>query len=74
MSIQKWGIWLKQNPINLGIMLFAIGSVVGFLTSQITQNQVNDEVSKLTINLERLFLLVILCAILGGVAIYVKTQ
>lgn len=55
-------------------MLFAIGSVVGFLTSQITQNQVNDEVSKLTINLERLFLLVILCAILGGVAIYVKTQ
>jgi len=65
---------LKQNPINLGIMLFAIGSVVGFLTSQITQNQVNDEVSKLTVNLERLFLLVILCAILGGVAIYVKTQ
>jgi len=65
---------LKQNPINLGIMLFAIGSVVGFLTSQITQNQVNEEVSKLTLNLERLFLLVILCAILGGVAIYVKTQ
>jgi len=65
---------LKQNPINLGMMLFAIGSVVGFLTSQITQNQVNDEVSKLTVNLERLFLLVILCAILGGVAIYVKTQ
>jgi len=65
---------LKQNPINLGIMLFAIGSVVGFLTSQITQNQVNEEVSKLTVNLERLFLLVILCAILGGVAIYVKTQ
>ncbi len=67
-------IILQKNPINLGIMLFAIGSVVGFLASQITQNQVNDEVSRLTVNLERLFLLVILCAILGGVAIYVKTQ
>jgi len=61
------------NPIFLGIGALSLGVMVGFMVSSISQNRVNEEVSRLTLNLERLFLLVILCAILGGVAIYVKT-
>jgi len=64
----------KPNPIILGFGALSVGVIVGFMISSISQNQVENEVSRLTVNLERLFLLVILCAILGGVAIYVKTQ
>ena len=64
----------KPNPIILGFGALSVGVIVGFIISSISQNQVENEVSRLTLNLERLFLLVILCAILGGVAIYVKTQ
>ena len=64
----------KPNPIILGFGALSLGVLVGFVISSISQNQVENEVSRLTVNLERLFLLVILCAILGGVAIYVKTQ
>ena len=64
----------KPNPIILGFGALSLGVVIGFVISSISQNQVENEVSRLTVNLERLFLLVILCAILGGVAIYVKTQ
>tara|TARA_R100000329_G_C7452144_1_gene159158 strand:+ start:169 stop:369 length:201 start_codon:yes stop_codon:yes gene_type:complete len=64
----------KPNPIILGFGALSVGVIVGFIISSISQNQVENEVSRLTVNLERLFLLVILCAILGGVAIYVKTQ
>ena len=64
----------KPNPIILGFGALSLGVIVGFMISSISQNQVENEVSRLTVNLERLFLLVILCAILGGVAIYVKTQ
>ena len=64
----------KPNPTILSFGALSLGVLVGFMISSISQNRVNDEVSRLTVNLERLFLLVILCAILGGVAIYVKTQ
>ena len=64
----------KPNPIILGFGALSVGVIVGFMISSISQNQVENEVSRLTVNLERLFLLVILCAILGGVAIYDKTQ
>ena len=64
----------KPNPIIFGFGALSLGVMVGFMISSISQNRVNDEVSRLTVNLERLFLLVILCAIIGGVAIYVKTQ
>ena len=64
----------KPNPIIFGFGARSVGVLGGFMISSISQNRVNDEVSRLTVNLERLFLLVVLCAILGGVAIYVKTQ